>query len=432
MALLSVLLVLFGFASPTMAQQASSNDTAGTEKSGALHGVVFGPSDELPLQGATVEIDGDQRATTNADGAFRVSLAPGNHRLRLIPPGREGVDVDAVETVAGQTTEVIVEFRADGPAAVDVAAPGGKKPSDAQRSSDESEPTGEPGTLTGTVTSREDGSPVAGAQVIVRGADGETKTDEKGRFRLELPSGNWDVSVVHAQYSTGTKRDIAVKSNETTEVTWELTPAAVRLSAHTVTIPKIEGGTIAMTEKRKESTAATDVIGAEEMSKSGDSTAAGALKQVTGLTVVGGKYVYVRGLGSRYASSLLNGSTLPSPEPEKRVVPLDLFPTSMLQSVTVQKTYTPDMPGGFGGGVVRMKTREYPDEFTLELGLSTGGNTRTTFQKGLGYQGGSTDWLGVDDGTRALPSKLERATEDKALSKKDRFGRGNFTAEEIE
>jgi len=425
-------LAILAGSTPVAAQPPSSEETRTTAESGQLHGVVFGPHDRLPLQGVVVEIDGETRATTNTDGAFQVSLTAGAHRVRFIPPNRIGVDVDEVEIVAGQTTEVIVEFRADGPAAIDIATPGAQADPTPQASSDGSEATGEPGTLTGRVDSREDGEPVGGAQVIVRGADGETTTAEDGTFELELPPGTWDVSVVHAQYSTGTKRDITVESGESSEVTWELTPAAVRLSAHTVTIPKIEGGNIAMTRKRKESSAATDVIGAEEMSKSAESTAAGALKQVTGLTVVGGKYVYVRGLGSRYASSLLDGSTLPSPEPEKRVVPLDLFPTSMLQSVTVQKTYTPDMPGEFGGGVVQMKTREYPDEFSLEIGLSSGGNTETTFRRGLGYQGGSTDWLGVDDGTRQLPREVEEETDGKALSKKDRFGRGNFTAEEIE
>ena len=109
------------------------------------------------------------------------------------------------------------------------------------------------------------------------------------------------------------------------------------------------------------------MIGAEQMSRAGDSNAASALKRVTGLTVVGGKYVYVRGLGERYSASLLNGVSLPSPEPERRVVPLDLFPSAILQSITIQKTFSPDRPGEFGG-MVALQTRGIPEERMHGLG----------------------------------------------------------------
>ena len=102
------------------------------------------------------------------------------------------------------------------------------------------------------------------------------------------------------------------------------------------------------------------MLGAEEMSRSGDGDAAAALRRVVGLTVVGGKYVFVRGMGDRYSSSLFNGSMLPSPEPELRVVPLDLFPSSILESVVIQKSWSPDMPGEFGGGVVQLRTIKPP------------------------------------------------------------------------
>ena len=426
----AVVAVTFVFSHAVSAQESAGGES---EAVGTLHGVVFGPPDNLPVEGVTVEVDGDERGETNADGAFEIELPAGSHRLRLVRSDRRGVQVESVEISTGETTELIVEFRAEGPPEIDIEAPGSESSLGQMQAGEKKvESVAEPGMIEGVITSLEDGEPVAGAQVLVRGADAEAKSDKDGTFTLQLPPGAWDLSVIHAEYSTGSKQDVRVESGESTKVTYELTPAAVRLSAYTVTIPKIEGGTIELTEKKRKSAAATEVIGAEQFSKTGDSTAAGALKRVTGLTVVGGKYVYVRGLGSRYASSLLNGSTLPSPEPEKRVVPLDLFPTSILESVTIQKTYTPDMPGNFGGGVVRMNTRSYPDDFSFGLGLSMSGDTQTTFQEGLDYAGGGLDWLGVDDGTRQLPSRVEKATDGKALSKKDRFGDGNYTSEELE
>lgn len=88
----------------------------------------------------------------------------------------------------------------------------------------------------------------------------------------------------------------------------------------------------------------------EDLQRTGDSTAAAALTRVTGLSIVEGRFVYVRGLGERYSSALLNGSPLPSPEPLQRVVPLDLFPSSVLAGVTVQKSYSPTIRASSAAG----------------------------------------------------------------------------------
>ena len=125
-------------------------------------------------------------------------------------------------------------------------------------------------------------------------------------------------------------------------------------------------------DEKRDTSEISSVITAEAISIAGDSEASDALKRVTGLSLVKGKYVFVRGLGERYSSALLNGVLLPSPEPLKRVVPFDIFPTSVLESVLVQKTYSPQYPGEFGGGVIDMRTKVLPDEEFFEYGFSTG------------------------------------------------------------
>jgi outer membrane receptor protein involved in Fe transport len=289
----------------------------------------------------------------------------------------------------------------------------------------------ETGKLSGTVVSFEDQTPIEGARVFVRGLTEEATTDKNGRFSMQVPAGTWDVSVIHSEYSTASKSGLLVVAGAESDTTVEMTPASVRLDAFTVTIPRIEGGTISLLEERKDTSQVADVIGAEQFSKSGDSTAAAALGRVTGLTVVDGKYVYVRGLGERYASSLLNGSMLPSPDPERRVVPLDLFPTSILESVVVQKTYSADMPAGFGGGVIRMRSRSFPEEFTAGIDVSLGYDTQTTFANGLGYDGGSWDWLGVDDGTRELPQTVEDAAAKSPLKPVGRYSDKGYSRERL-
>ena len=144
----------------------------------------------------------------------------------------------------------------------------------------------------------------------------------------------------------------------------------------------------------------------EDLQRSGASDAAVALSRVTGLTVVDSKFVYVRGLGERYSSALLNGSPLPSPEPLQRVVPLDLFPSSVLSGVMVQKSYSAEMPGEFGGGVINLTTKGIPDQNYLEAGVGFKVKPETTLATGYTYDGGSTDWLGFDDGVRKVPNQL--------------------------
>lgn len=153
----------------------------------------------------------------------------------------------------------------------------------------------------------------------------------------------------------------------------------------------------------------SNVVGEEQFTRSGDSNIAEALKRVAGLSTVGGKFVYVRGLGERYSTTLLNGAILPSPEPINRVVPMDLFPTAVLESVLVQKTYSAAFPSEFGGGVLQMRTKKSTDEFFWNFSSKVGGRDNTTFQDGFTLSGGDRDWLGYDDGHRAEPGLLQNA-----------------------
>jgi len=195
----------------------------------------------------------------------------------------------------------------------------------------------------------------------------------------------------------------------------------------TVAAPRIKNSVEALLEIRKQNNNVSDVLGQEAMSRSGDSDAAASLRRVTGLTLVNGKFVYVRGLGERYSSVLLNGSQIPSPEPSRRVVPLDLFPINILESITVQKSFSPDRPAEFGGGLIELQTKSIPNNFSGNFQI---GYASESFGSGLGYVGGLKDYLGKDDGTRKMPAEIKNAF----LSKKKLIVSENdgFKIEEIE
>lgn len=157
----------------------------------------------------------------------------------------------------------------------------------------------------------------------------------------------------------------------------------------------------ALVQERLEDASVVDTIGAEAISRLGDSTVAASLRRVPGLSLVGDKFVYIRGLGERYSATSLNGADIPSPDLTRNVIPLDIFPTSIVESIRVQKAWSPDLSANFGGGSVNVRTRGIPKSFELNFELTTGTNTENS-GKALTYSGGGDDDLGTDDGTRAL------------------------------
>lgn len=164
----------------------------------------------------------------------------------------------------------------------------------------------------------------------------------------------------------------------------------------------VSTGTFIPNEKRITSEI-TSVLDEDLFTTTGAGDIASALTRVTGLSLSQGKFVIVRGLNERYSAATLNGSPLPSPEPLRRVAPLDLFPTSVLSDVVVSKTFAPENSGEFGGGAINMKTKGLPDEAFLELSVSGSYNSESSLEKGLLYEGSDTDYLGFDDGLRDIP-----------------------------
>lgn len=434
-----------GAAWPAEPVEQPSGGSAGTVSDatevGAAHIIVFPEGEGAPQSVAGVEVDfAGRRALTNEYGSVYFSgVAVGSHLLRArLPsppwePGAGPITVAEVPVVVGQSTLLLLTVDGAGRTlGVDLQTPEGVGP--ILHRGDEppagaSKKLAKPGFVAGVIASSEDQSPVVGARVYVRGVDVEGITDAEGRFRIQVPAGEHMISIIHSSFASSSSEGVSVQPAETTELSLELAPSVAELEDFVVVAPYIEGGVSAGIAEERQSAQVAEVIGSEQMSKSGDSNASAALRRVTGLTVVGGRFIYVRGMGERYSSTLLNGAQVPSPEPERRVVPLDLFPTSVLESVLVQKTYSADMPAEFGGGVVQLRTLSFPDEFLFKAGLRLGANSQTTLQKEIGYEGGGLDWLGRDDGGRSQPEAVVAAGEPLRLS--SRFSEGGFERSEL-
>lgn len=289
------------------------------------------------------------------------------------------------------------------------------------------------GTISVQVLSAETQKPVKDVQVFLSGLKEKFRTDEQGQITTTVPAGSYSVSLLHNAYSSQTLDDVRIEPDQNTPLSFKLTPAGVELAEYVVLEPHLAGTVASVIEEQRTATSVVTVLGAEQFSRAGDGDAASALRRASGLTLVGGQFIFIRGLGERFSSTLVNGAAVPSPDATRRVVPLDLFPTNILESVMVQKTYSPDRPAEFAGGTIEMRTRGIPDAFFFNLNLQTGINDNTTFQDGLTYKGGGADFTSYDDGARALPDSLADATKDGVpIKPASVFNPSGFTPKQIE
>ena len=393
------------------------------------HVILFSAEGEL-LQGIDLKLisaEEESRFSTGDTGIGYFESSSPLFQLIATCPNGQTLEITNITARAGDDLEVLstIDCSTTPPSTVEVDIEG--------LNMSQTEQTTEkavPGKLEIQVLDEKTEEPIESVQLAIRGVRERLKTNAKGLIQLELPSGSYDITFIKRQYQSSTQPQVQIRANENDKLVVALKASVARLATYTVTAPRLEGGTTALVEEKRESDAAVDLIGAEFFSKTGDSSAASALKRVPGLTLVDGKFVYIRGMGDRYSSAFLNGTPLASPEPQVRVVPLDLFPTAILESIAIQKAYSADQPGEFGAGVIQMETREYPKEFDLSVEFSTKYNSNSTFQESLTDRGSSTDWLGYDDGTRALPQSVADATANGLLAKETLFAPG-LTAEEL-
>ena len=270
-------------------------------------------------------------------------------------------------------------------------------------------PAGAQGTVSGAVLDRQTGDPLVGAVVFLEGTQIGTTCDVEGRFQLfDVPLGTYVLASSMIGYQDASIIGVEVQDGEVAKLVITLMPEALELDDEVVVEAKALRNTgAALLKERQKAPALSDAISAEEIARAGSGDAAEAMSHVTGASVVDGKYVYIRGLGDRYSSVQLNGSSLPNADPDKRSVPMDLFPTSLLDNIVTTKSFTPDKPGDFTGGAVNIGTKAFPDNFTLSVSASTKFNTQSAFNdQFLTYEGGALDWIGVDDGTREIPAAL--------------------------
>lgn len=269
------------------------------------------------------------------------------------------------------------------------------------------------GEIRGVVHSEANGEKLMGISLLVN-EEYATMTDLDGTYSYELEPGNYTLTFEDYNYEIITVENIEVKAGEVTVVPDVFLPALanslgespIDLSTVVVTGTVNRNSEKALIFMKKKSSVMLDGISSAKMELAGDGTAIEAAKRVTGVSIEGGKYVYVRGLGDRYSKTTLNGVDIPGLDPDRNTLQMDIFPTNLLDNIMVSKNFTADLPADFTGGVLNIETKAFPTKKFLNISYGLGVTPGMTFNKDyLYYKGGDLDFLGFDDGTRELPSQ---------------------------
>lgn len=266
------------------------------------------------------------------------------------------------------------------------------------------------GNVVGVVIDKATGDPLIGATVMIQGKNigGFTKLD--GKFNLKnIPAGEYLIKISFVGYSPITVANVVVKENQVTTVNVALESESKMTEEVIVTASSLKDNEASLLKERQKSNTISDAISSELISKTSSSNVSEAMEKVTGVTIVDGKNIYIRGLGDRYMLTNLNGASLASSDPEKNSVATDIFSSKFVENIVTYKSFTPDKHGNFTGGMVDIRTKAFAETETFSLQLNGSYNSLGSFSNEyLTYQGGSFDWLGFDDGSRALPSILNQ------------------------
>ncbi|MBJ6117337.1 carboxypeptidase-like regulatory domain-containing protein [Pontibacter sp. BT310] len=262
------------------------------------------------------------------------------------------------------------------------------------------------GTLKGKVTDKATGEAVIGAVVFIKGTAKGSSTDYEGNYSLALEPGIHTISATFLSYKPSENPGVTIKSGQPTTLNIQLEDNSTELNVVEVVATRQTNTELSLIQDLRQSEVVVSGVSGEQIAKSLDRDAAAVVKRIPGVTVMNDKYIMIRGLSERYNTVMLNDALAPSTEPDSRAFSFDILPTSVLDRILVFKSGSPELPGEFGGGVIKVYTKNFATENTTSFGITGGYRSGTTFRTINTQHGSKTDFLGFDNNTRALPGSF--------------------------
>lgn len=263
------------------------------------------------------------------------------------------------------------------------------------------------GTIRGSIYDGGSGEPLFGVAVSVIGTQTGAVTDFDGDFELQLAPGIYTLQASFISFNTLNLEGITVEAGKVTILdNLKMEEYTSDLETVTISAEAIRTTEAALMTVKRNAAQLMDGISSSAFRQIGDGDAASAIKRVTGVSIEGGKYVYIRGLGDRYTKTVLNGVDVPGLDPDRNTIQMDIFPTNIIDNIIVSKSFTSNLPADFTGGVVDIETKDFPEEKTIRVSVSGGYNPSMHFNSNFLTAGrSSTDFLGFDNGYRDIPTK---------------------------
>lgn len=231
-------------------------------------------------------------------------------------------------------------------------------------------------------------------------------TDIDGLFKIAAPAGTYKLTVQYVSYNTKDIENVVVVADKTTTINVNMESAVSQLKQVVITSTYKKENINSLLMIQKNSVSVQDGISSDLIKRSPDRSSSDVLKRISGTSIQDNKFVIVRGLSDKYNNAMLNGSVLPSTEPDRKTFSFDLIPANMLESIVIIKTAQPDLPGDFAGGIIQQNLRDVPDKNFININISEAYNSVTTFRNFNKYNTGNYGWLGLNDGTLSLPSSF--------------------------
>ncbi|WP_162051524.1 TonB-dependent receptor [Pontibacter pamirensis] len=266
------------------------------------------------------------------------------------------------------------------------------------------------GTLKGKVKDKTTGEDIIGAVVFIKGTSKGTTTDYEGNYSLPLEPGAYTLSVTFLSYKPFEQEGVQVTAGQPTTLNVQLEENSTQIQTVEIVGTRQTNTEAAVLATMRESEVVVSGVAGEQIAKSMDRDAAETVKRIPGVTILNDRYVVIRGMSQRYNTVLLNDALTPSTEPDQKAFSFDILPTSVIDRIMIYKNGSPELPGEFGGGVIKIYTKNVVDENSTSIGVSGSYRVGTTFNSFLTDSKSSTDFLGFDNGKRQLPAALSATT----------------------
>ncbi len=259
------------------------------------------------------------------------------------------------------------------------------------------------GTIKGVIIDATTNESIPFANVLIKDSTLGFSSDLDGMFSYDLAPGNYSFEVSYIGFQLMVIENVTITAGQATELEIALVEDGQELNEVVISAKQLRNTENAILAIQRKSVNVVNGISAQSIRKNGDSNAGSAIKRVTGVSIDGGKYVFIRGLGDRYSKTTLNGLDIPGLDPDRNSLQIDIFPTNIIDNLVVSKTARADLSGDYTGGVVNISTIDFPEEKTMAFSFGTGYNPNMHYKSNaIGAQKSGTDFLGFDNGLRDL------------------------------